>query len=48
MQNTLSIAALAMFTVAPFAAFSIRTRSSRRQKAKESEKAWEMVAKFIV
>lgn len=46
MQNTISIAALMMLTVAPFAALSMRTRSSR--KAKESEKAWEMVAKFIV
>ena len=48
MQNTISIAALAMFTVAPFAALSISRTRSRRLKAKESEKSWEMVAKFIV
>jgi hypothetical protein len=47
MLNTISLAALIMFTVAPFAALSFKTHSTRLQ-IRKSERAWELVAKFIV
>jgi hypothetical protein len=47
MQSTMSIAALMIFAVAPFAALSLKTHSTRL-KAKESERAWKLVGKFIV
>jgi hypothetical protein len=47
MYNTVSVAALMILAVAPFAALSIRKHSTRL-KAKESERAWELVAKYIV
>jgi hypothetical protein len=46
MHNTMSIAVLMIF-VAPFAALTLKTHSSR-VKAKKSERSWELVAKFIV
>ena len=36
-----------IFAVAPFATFSIRMHTVR-QKEKESERAWKIVAKYIV
>jgi hypothetical protein len=47
MHNTMSVAALMIFAVAPFAALSLKTYATRT-KTEESEKAWELVAKFIV
>jgi hypothetical protein len=47
MLNTISVAALMMFTVAPFAALTLKAHSTRLQTRK-SQRAWELVAKFIV
>jgi hypothetical protein len=46
-MHNISITALMVFAVAPFVAFSIRTHTTHL-KAKESERAWNVIAKFIV
>jgi hypothetical protein len=47
MHNDVSIAALIIFAACPLVAFSIRTYIAR-YRAEESERAWKIVAKFIV
>jgi hypothetical protein len=47
MHNGVSIAALIIFAGCPLVAFSLRTYLAR-YKAEESERAWKIVAKFIV
>jgi hypothetical protein len=46
MHDTASITALMIF-VAPFAALTLKTHSSR-VRARKSERAWELMAKLIV